>query len=554
MEALSRSPLAMALALLLLAALPHASYSLVQQCTESTGVVTFGTGQVSIAGASDGTYRTAPDNSFALTATCTISGDGASTDASRWRAQLIRCGDNPAGCRDPLPTYQAGWPACGGDVNSNCNIAPTGPATFNPNGRPTQYVARFRTTIANASAEGASSTFYYLRCFYVCSSNSSFTQERAGASFALEPPVASFYGLSTATIRSTSMATDGRITVDFTSNVVEVTATCRVQGKYALLSRTNWPGQVLPCRRPSQPAGLYPCTSSAFDRSTPTITPDYVNYNEAQQVYEASYRFTLDPAVINFRMEGLQSGSDLATFRSFTCFYNDGKIPISKRASASVDVYTRIPETINKTASGFGDPKITDFMGRSFFYNGTHGDWSDLLTNTADTAETDPFVLRMLVRYVRKPGVKASYIRAFMFNKNNNPQAGVYVTLEQNLTTKAWGIMVRLDGKNVGAGQYNLAGGAVRVLFTPGADGINGLVRISTDYMVFAAVQPWWGQRFTHTDFLNFNLSFTRRPVPSAIGGLLGPSLRQALRAASESRKKGAAGPIVLSANGSGDK
>jgi len=415
---------------------------------------------------------------------------------------------------------------------------------FDPSGNPSSYTSTFSTTITNATDDAT--TYYYARCYYICSSDTSRTQERAGGSFSVEPPCPTFYGLSKATVKPTKgYSPEGWISVDYTTNAVELEATCEVQGKYALVSKTSWPAQIVPCPADGRTTGesfmgtpglslpgLFPCTSAAYDPKVPTITPQSISYDETRQIYIATYRFIVTPAVLYLTQLSGQSssGTSVGSFRAFSCFYNDQNIRINQRASASVDVYTTLPETVDLPASGVGDPYITDFMRRSFYYNGTHGAWSDLLNNTALTKEVDPFSIRMLIRYVPDPRLKASYIRSFKFIKRNSPSTEVYITLVQDPITKAWTMLVQLDGKRVNAGEFSLARGKVKVRVTAPVDGVNGNVRITTNYLVFDATQPWWRKNFRHHDYFNFGIKVLRRPSPGGVGGLLGPSLREALR------------------------
>ncbi|KAL4459133.1 hypothetical protein ABPG75_013998 [Micractinium tetrahymenae] len=327
--------------------LPLAAGSL---CYEDSSIVLFGTGVQTVATpkSPDGKFRVSPDNTFALTSTCIVSGEGASMDPARWRTQLILCGTQSCGDSN-LPALSASLPVCSSSsplaAGKSCVLGPSGAeyagATRND---PAQYIATFSTKISRAQ-RGKTTTYYFLRCFYVCNSDVKKAQERAAASFTLDapltkpspptppprpppsppsPPPAAFYGAATASISSSLKHPVTGIITAPASNRVPITATCTVAGQYALVQENNWPAQLLAC---GDPAGSDYCRDTDYDSTVSTINPIDVTYLGG--VYTATYQFTLNPATLN---------RSPITFRYFTCLYTDGTALPSKRAGASVDV------------------------------------------------------------------------------------------------------------------------------------------------------------------------------------------------------------------------
>lgn len=52
-------------------------------------------------------------------------------------------------------------------------------------------------------------------------------------------------------------------------NTVQVQATCRIEGEFALLNKTSWPAQIQLCGE----NGDDDCLGVAYDPSLPTILP-----------------------------------------------------------------------------------------------------------------------------------------------------------------------------------------------------------------------------------------------------------------------------------------
>lgn len=337
-------------ALVALLLLPVLQLAHAQSCFDP-GLVLFGTGQQTVEAkkSPDGRYRVNPDNTFDLVGTCVMTGDGASRDANRWRAQLILCGTSP--CQDSnLPSLAAATPTCSRTTQPKpaCALAATGRANLTLAGRdtPQQYSVGFRSVIPNAWR--GRTTYYYIKCFYLCRGSIAAAQERSAASFTLEgpaplppsPPPAkavptppappaepAFYGAATAVISSTLKDPVSGAIYPPPSNLVPVVATCIVAGQYALVSTNNWPAQLLVC---GNPAGSGACASTDYDAKLAVMDAEDVQYNGT--VYVATYKFNLVGALFP---------GQVITYRYFTCLYRDAG-GISKRAGASVDVVSSL--------------------------------------------------------------------------------------------------------------------------------------------------------------------------------------------------------------------
>ncbi|KAL4426829.1 hypothetical protein ABPG77_006615 [Micractinium sp. CCAP 211/92] len=265
---------------------------------------------------------------------CSISGFGASTAGNRWRAQLFYCGTS-APCSDAtLPSaYSTADVPCNGSLP--CTLRPTARAEY----AASTYTTNYTTTIRNAW-KGAT-TYYYIKCFYLCRGNASQTQERSAASITMDaplpappprspppsppspPPVAGFFGAATATIESPLRDPVSGVVWAPPNNIVPVTATCVVGGQYAMVDQENWPAQILIC---GNPPGSGMCSATDYDPSLPVLTPDSVSYNGKE--YTATYSFNLTDAVL----------TPPVTYRYLTCLYGDSTTGIAKRAGASLDV------------------------------------------------------------------------------------------------------------------------------------------------------------------------------------------------------------------------
>ncbi|KAL4430999.1 hypothetical protein ABPG75_006255 [Micractinium tetrahymenae] len=127
-------------------------------------------------------FAQALTTTLTLRASCSISGFGASSNASRWRAHLYFCGTS-APCSDAsLPRrYAAADRPCNGSLP--CTLEPSGSVAY----AKSTYSMNYTTTISNAW-KGCTS-FFYTKCFYLCHVDASESQERMLPSPALRRPL-----------------------------------------------------------------------------------------------------------------------------------------------------------------------------------------------------------------------------------------------------------------------------------------------------------------------------------------------------------------------------
>ncbi|KAL4443646.1 hypothetical protein ABPG75_011383 [Micractinium tetrahymenae] len=124
-----------------------------------------------------------PNGTLPLSGICKVSGEvGASLDPANWRVQLISCGTST--CSNLPAGYQSSYPACISDVKgSDCTLPPTGAVIYGGG----SYNTSYNILVPNAYL-GAKS-FYYWRCFYLCTATDPSSAEMTGgASFTVMDP------------------------------------------------------------------------------------------------------------------------------------------------------------------------------------------------------------------------------------------------------------------------------------------------------------------------------------------------------------------------------
>ncbi|KAL4459132.1 hypothetical protein ABPG75_013997 [Micractinium tetrahymenae] len=522
-------------------------------------LVNFGTGVTTLF-TSTSEFRVDEQNTFSLDAVCTLSGTGASTSPDRWRAQLIYCGTGP--CKDTnLPDLGQVRSTCsaGGSVGKSCTLGPANPVNVaTSHGVPTSYSVNFKTTISNAYQ--GKTTFYYVKCFYLCGGDASQAQERAAASFTLEgaapapspppspsPPPPSppnpeepnFYGVSTAIIKSPLQRPSGLIYAP-DLNIVPVQAVCKVTGQYAMVNLKNWPAQLLVC---GDPPGSDSCTSTAFDPTGKLITPVDVTYNGT--TYTAVYEFNIDKAVL--------IKTQTITYRFFSCLYSNGAGSVSKRAGASIDVINpkilkptvpnpppaqpsppppttkpsppppRTKPTVTRppppppadAAQGYGDPHFMGFDGKKFDYHGGHT-WYPILESKGQS-----FLFRALFAagYIPKTTVMSAFeLRTKLDTITVNLTLGVPPVRQ---------LSARANNRALPAGKMRLLSGTTVEVVPTRVRGI-GRVVITTDFIRVVVIQKWRPKLNDHAPFLDFNVFITKQ-LRLPVTGLLGPSYTAAV-------------------------
>lgn len=520
-------------------------------CLESGSLVRFGLGNQKLftATSKDGQYRADADNTFNLQATCEVSGAGASLEPNRWRAQLTLCGTTP--CRDSnMPALSEARSVCtpGSAFSGSCALLPSGKANFTAStgAAANEYSAAFSTRID--SAWKGATTFYYLKCWYLCEGKGQQAEERSAASFTLEaplvssppprppppppgppppPPAATFFGTSTATIDSPNKDRLYGLIYAPRNNIVQATATCVVLGDYALLDPKNWPAQLITC---GTPAGAGACSSTAFNSQVETLQP--VSVKKTGNQYTATYEIEVDNALF--------SGQQV-TYRYFTCLYKDER-GVSKRAGASLDVIAtpappprprnkvttapppRPPRIVRptapqtpppgKTASGWGDPHFEGFDGVRFSYHGQPNNWYQLLV-----APRQAFSLQTRFVAGRLPGT--TVMRAFEF-KNGADVISVTLAGHTSPLPPARRLSASANGSPVIAGIAKLKSGT-SIEFVPGSKGGHGRVVIEAGFIRIAIIHKWRPNRNALAEFLDFNLSIQQQ-LRLPVTGLLARS------------------------------
>ncbi|PSC76097.1 hypothetical protein C2E20_0403 [Micractinium conductrix] len=516
------------------------------------------------------------DNTFQMTVTCKISGSGASTAANRWRAQLIFCGTGETSCSDAVfPKFATVTKKCGGQAaltggDSSCILDPAESVDFSPSvgGKPSVYSADFTTVISNAWK--AKATTYYVKCFYLCEGDKDDAQERAASSFIIDAPLpapppprrppppsprppppsplptASFYGTATAFINSPLKDPSNGAIFSPPTNVVPVTAVCRVAGKYAKVSSNNWPAQLLIC---GDPPGSDSCEDTSYDPTVPIIKPVKIEVVDGE--YIATYQFDVTNAIV---------GGQLITYRYFTCLYSDATGSTTKRAGASVDVYTarppppspkppsppppspappnptppppRFSRTVappGQRAHGWGDPHFTGFNGTEFIHYGRIDAWNDILSGAGSSS----LKFKAMFKASRLSG--RTFMRGFEL-KSMGDTLRVLLVPDPSGSPADNTIKVEVNGKRIAGPvkpaetlKFNVRSG-YSVHFTPARVGKLGAVKATIGGLVeVVMIQKYRPRRAHHADFLDFNMVLNSL-LPAPVTGVLAESYNIAFR------------------------
>ncbi|PRW33060.1 hypothetical protein C2E21_7981 [Chlorella sorokiniana] len=171
------------------------------------------------------------------------------------------------------------------------------------------------------------------------------------------PPPPYAFGSASATIASIQKDPITGVIFAPPGNVLYVTATCRVAGRYAQTSDESWPAQVQIC---GDPPGSSNCAKTKYNSSGEFLQPVSVTYDGV--TYTATYNFSVDNAWI--------APQDI-TYRYFFCLYN-GTEGLSQRSGASLDVPRPPPPPPSPPP-----PALTCFFCGEASLVLTGGDYSD---------------------------------------------------------------------------------------------------------------------------------------------------------------------------------
>ncbi|KAL4427145.1 hypothetical protein ABPG77_001149 [Micractinium sp. CCAP 211/92] len=522
-------------------------------------LVRFGSGELYVPPGPNG-YRADTDNTFQqLQPLCKSSGGNAATQVNRWLAQLFFCGAGPC---TSLPAYASVTPICGSSVSFSanftaCNLLPTGPATYNST--QSMFYASFDTTLQNAYR--GSSTFYYVRCYYLCNGDRTLAGTRGGGSMTVEaplappsppapspppppapspppsppppPPPANFFGIALATISAPGNTLQA-VVWSPPGNEIRVVAQCLVHGRYAGTSLDNWPAQFRAC---GNPPGSDACMDMLYDSSQPVIIPTGVQHNDGQDTYTATYDFFLPSASLPDLRGGLLS----VTRRIFLCLYQDSVVSMAYRADATRP--SPRPPALQppaRVAAGWGDPFFRGFDNKLFQYHGAKWSWTVLLGSA-------PMGWRIRALFQPVPQAKGvTFMRAVEYTLGVATE--VYVALTQ-ASSGQWQMSAMVNKRPVKPfSTVTVPRTGVRVTFSPARIGLHGTVIIQTDTLRLTVIQMWRRNHGDHADFLNFSLGILR-PLKRPVSGILGPSY---LRAAGPGGPRGKVADAAASSTASG--